>query len=1448
MSAAGDLIAQLASEGTLDSRGEFTLDREKARDKMRKFQLEDPRRYVLELVQAAVLRGATAIRFEIDADDMRMWFDGRAFTVDDFDRLYGSLLSDGGDSPGLSQLALGVNAAMGLGPKHILVESGEARLTVTDAEDDFGPLGEPRPDTFIHVRQRFSAQVLLRWAKKIRGKLPEIALLQKHCLHAPIPIEPLDVLGSTLVDPILSIDLEWGTAAVVDGWHEDKLQARLLSNGVWLTTVRLKPAAIGFVALADASGLKKDLSQSEFIQDEAYKLFLRAVTRSQPALLDPLVRELTDDADARSRVRSAALNLMAAMPKKVPFAGDALAEFEICRDTQAQPVTLAWLDSQRANKTPIVFSRFPSREGNLPEHPRVVHAVTAQVSRALTKRFNAIDVTDRLALAARVELNRRAWLSRKREPFLPATGFYVHRPFSAEGFRGEVGVSARSRERSSFSFIVQGCLLAVVEVELFVVGLVAVVEADLQPNATFDDVVRDETLARVLHVMGLELPALFDQLAAMSTRSDWKAACLVSFVDDALADGSHERMLDAFGFSSEHRAAYARPLPWTIADGPSIRSHPMFETVAGVWLSIDDVVAVAQRDGEVLTAELVTNDMPNGATIIRSSPAAVSILRAIAGEAKVVDWDNSSARARALFLAKPIERAVLKLPLDLSTGFVEGDIRGQIGFDVRTPNTVLSSVRLLKQSRFLGDAALVLPGGGFEVVAACDALNPTEQWQDVVRDETLARLPGVLARGAIKLACALVPVVNSGLRPEAQVLLLNMAAAGFPRADLRHAYDGGQSEVDRREQLNRHYTHAGVCTDPESFLGDLYELGPDEPMHKRILSLKSPLRDARIFRGLAGARHCFGDAFEGYARDGKLYVTNQPADQDLAEGRLILHVSSTERAVLTAILGDGVEVCDEWLETQRIRRNFLTRPQRTSLQLDDEVCLVRVPVDAEGFEGEVALVRPHPGSLHLSSVQICKLHRDVRVHEYESSANLKAIVNHSGSGLHSQVTTVVREVVDGCLPRLAKALDTHWGELGADDRWAHAVDLMLAAPSLYTTDIKRLTARPGFETVDGQRRSLDDMGQIGRTEQLYFVFDGPVDLGRVRPDCVIRLRYVAEPTLLARVASVSDAAALAKVAQPYVVWRGLATPLPNVETSQVLAERSVSQHGLTGSLYIPEARRDPRTSVRFGVEGREICRRPMMLPAAGVVRVPEAIVADDWRSVTLTEEQVAYLDGLVVKLALDLVAVFERTGPGPRRESIRHWLGEILVAVKKRRADEVQGDLRRLLARLENLRLFELDNGRHIDAATAIAERPHDLNRVGLWHSRAAQVEDVVETLEKSGPFEPAEIDPEAAFVAAVIEELHLVRRGNEALLSDVNLDGLRVGDGAGSLVVSDMVLHRKHPLIRVALARFAVEPAWVTFVASAVYTALNVELEAITDAHEAEFHVELVRLAASVS
>ncbi len=125
------LIDELRREGRVDSRGEFTLDRDKAREKMRRYQLASPQAYVTELIQAAVLKGAGRIDVEVDADDTILRFDGPPFSAAELEELWGSVFATQAtpEVRALRQLALGLNGAMGLNPR---------RVTLSSAGDDLG--------------------------------------------------------------------------------------------------------------------------------------------------------------------------------------------------------------------------------------------------------------------------------------------------------------------------------------------------------------------------------------------------------------------------------------------------------------------------------------------------------------------------------------------------------------------------------------------------------------------------------------------------------------------------------------------------------------------------------------------------------------------------------------------------------------------------------------------------------------------------------------------------------------------------------------------------------------------------------------------------------------------------------------------------------------------------------------------------------------------------------------------------------------------------------------------------------------------------------------------------------------------------------------------------------------------------------------------------------------
>ena len=123
------IVDQLIAGGTIDSRGAFTVDAEKAREKIERFRLADPLAYVVELVQAAVLVGARRIDIDVDADDFCLRCDGSPFSRADLTDLESAVLVRSPDeSPARQQLALDLGPLFLVAVRLLIVVCGPACL------------------------------------------------------------------------------------------------------------------------------------------------------------------------------------------------------------------------------------------------------------------------------------------------------------------------------------------------------------------------------------------------------------------------------------------------------------------------------------------------------------------------------------------------------------------------------------------------------------------------------------------------------------------------------------------------------------------------------------------------------------------------------------------------------------------------------------------------------------------------------------------------------------------------------------------------------------------------------------------------------------------------------------------------------------------------------------------------------------------------------------------------------------------------------------------------------------------------------------------------------------------------------------------------------------------------------------------------------------------------
>ena len=182
------LLAELQTDGRLDSSGVFTLDFVKASDKLREFQLAEPHLYILKLIQSAVASEATAVSIVTSGTTLQLSYDGLSIAPEQLEGLVNCLLDPlkVGAERQLVHLAVGLNSCLGCGVDQIIVESWKdgqgAALVLTDQLQQTGRVvgKSRRSGTRLFLRKRgLPLQQMFR---------PELEALAQRAVYCPIPI------------------------------------------------------------------------------------------------------------------------------------------------------------------------------------------------------------------------------------------------------------------------------------------------------------------------------------------------------------------------------------------------------------------------------------------------------------------------------------------------------------------------------------------------------------------------------------------------------------------------------------------------------------------------------------------------------------------------------------------------------------------------------------------------------------------------------------------------------------------------------------------------------------------------------------------------------------------------------------------------------------------------------------------------------------------------------------------------------------------------------------------------------------------------------------------------------------------------------------------------------------------------------------------------------------
>lgn len=298
-----DLISQLQQEGQLERRGNFELDGDKARQKMQQFQLIDPHHYVLEFVQVAHILGATKIDVYIDADEVELCFDGQPLALAQLQDIYSAAfrrrVTDADRA--MRHLAVGISAASAIRPARIVVEMGEHRLVCREDQEDVFEVREVEegmPACRIYLKEQFRAAHFSEFFRNIKGDLAEKHILRNYCLYSSVPIW-MDGKhinhGMRLAPHIESVipfrsAFDYGLIGL--DRHGNTSHVHMLQNGVLIQTHNMPAKLFAIEAIVSSSRLTTNLSQSAFVQDEAWQdLYAVVLKKAMYEALQFYIRE-----------------------------------------------------------------------------------------------------------------------------------------------------------------------------------------------------------------------------------------------------------------------------------------------------------------------------------------------------------------------------------------------------------------------------------------------------------------------------------------------------------------------------------------------------------------------------------------------------------------------------------------------------------------------------------------------------------------------------------------------------------------------------------------------------------------------------------------------------------------------------------------------------------------------------------------------------------------------------------------------------------------------------------------------------------------------------------------------------------------------------------------------------------------------------------------------------
>ncbi len=413
------LLDRLKAVGEYDSTGQFTLDEEQARRKLARFQLTDSRRFVLELVMAAVSLGARRLAVSTNPDLVLSW-EGPSFASEALQDLERFLL----EAPCPERhLAVALNALEGLKPK---------RLTVAPQRVEVGGLGNG----------------------------PELAdLLVRECglgpaevsLNGTVVSERPHWLGPSLKASGPGLEVEVGL-------HPTLASSELILVYHGVAVARPAPELeLPLRAVVHGEDFTLNASHSDVVHDEA---LARAVALVEETGRDCLRRVI---ADFRPDGPPQLATFLRAHPQKRGTAWWGLPLFPLIDGRLA---SAQQLEEQCATLGVVPVCR--SAPAGTP-HEFLLVRTNADVEAVLKRIFGERVGPGETHVLARLQAdaNRKAWERRPRKPVLTLGRWLARTPVEGPHFQGELGLEAQDGPREAvLTVLYQGRLLSTESLEV----------------------------------------------------------------------------------------------------------------------------------------------------------------------------------------------------------------------------------------------------------------------------------------------------------------------------------------------------------------------------------------------------------------------------------------------------------------------------------------------------------------------------------------------------------------------------------------------------------------------------------------------------------------------------------------------------------------------------------------------------------------------------------------------------------------------------------------------------------------------------------------------------------------------------------------------------------------------------------------------------------------------